>query len=53
MSNRNRILSDAELHLVAGGVRDNPWSDARCRQIAAEMARKVPLVGHSETSFPG
>jgi hypothetical protein len=29
-------LGEAELNLVAGGVRDNPWSDATNRRIAAQ-----------------
>ena len=28
-------LSEAELNLIAGGVRDNPWSDYMNQQTAA------------------
>jgi hypothetical protein len=36
MNNSNRILNDAELDLVSGGVKDNPWSDYTNQQIAAQ-----------------
>jgi hypothetical protein len=53
MTNNNRTLSDAELDLVSGGVRDNPDSDARCRQIAAQNGAEGTFGGSLNDVIPG
>jgi hypothetical protein len=45
MSNSNSILSEAELDLVSGGVRDNPWSDANNQRIAQENGAEGTFGG--------
>jgi hypothetical protein len=45
MTGSDRTLSDAELDLIAGGVRDNPWQDATNRQIAAQNSADGTLGG--------
>jgi hypothetical protein len=36
IKNAIEALSEADLDLVAGGVRDNPWSDYQNAQLAAQ-----------------
>ena len=42
----NTTLSDAELDLVSGGVRDNPWSDAANQQAAQQNGAGEALGQH-------
>ena len=53
MTNSNRTLSDTELDLVAGGVRDNPWSDATNARIAAENGAQGTFGGSLGDVIPG
>ena len=53
MNNSIRTLSDAELDLVAGGVRDNPWSDAQNARIAAENGAAGTLGASLQDIIPG
>ena len=48
-----RILSEAELDLVSGGVRDNPDSDRRNAQAAAQNAAEGTLGGSLNDVIPG
>jgi hypothetical protein len=45
MTNSNTTLTEVELDLVSGGVRDNPWSDATNQQIAAQNGAEGTLGG--------
>jgi hypothetical protein len=53
MNNSIHTLSDAELDLVSGGVRDNPWSDAQNARIAAENGAEGTLGGSLQDIIPG
>jgi hypothetical protein len=53
MNSSVRTLSDAELDLVAGGVRDNPWSDAQNARIAAENGAAGTFGGSLGDVIPG
>jgi hypothetical protein len=53
MNNSVRTLSEAELDLVAGGVRDNPWSDAQNARIAAENGAAGTFGGSLGDVIPG
>ena len=46
-------LSVVELDLVSGGVRDNPWSDATNRQIAAQNGAEGTFGGSLGDIIPG
>jgi hypothetical protein len=46
-------LGEAELNLVAGGVRDNPWSDATNRRIAAQNGAEGTYGGSLGDVIPG
>ena len=53
MINDKRTLDEAELDLVSGGVRDNPWSDATNARIAAENGADGTLGGSLGDVIPG
>jgi hypothetical protein len=41
----NRTLSETELDLVSGGLRDNPWSDYQNQQIAKQNGAEGTFGG--------
>jgi len=45
MTNSDRTLSEMELDLVSGGVRDNPWSDYQNQQIAKQNGAEGTFGG--------
>jgi hypothetical protein len=53
MNNSIGTLSDAELDLVAGAVRDNPWSDTQNARIAAENGAAGTFGGSLGDVIPG
>ena len=48
-----RILGETQLNLVAGGVRDNPWSDATNARIAAQNGATGTFGGSLGDVIPG
>lgn len=50
---KNHVLDEVALDLVVGGMRDNPWSDARQRQIAAENGAEGTFGGSLGDIIPG
>jgi|HubBroStandDraft_6_1064221.scaffolds.fasta_scaffold1333351_1 hypothetical protein len=46
-------LSEADLDLVSGGVRDNPWSDANNARIAAQNGAAGTFGGSLGDVIPG
>jgi hypothetical protein len=45
MTNNVQVLNEADLDLVSGGVRDNPWSDANNQRIAQENGAEGTFGG--------
>jgi hypothetical protein len=51
MTNNVQVLNEADLDLVSGGVRDNPWSDANNQRIAQENGAEGTFAAASATSW--